>query len=37
MVTAKNEKDEFNRVCSTLYKLENQPRLNGGYVKKRIV
>ena len=37
MVTAKNEKDEFIRVGTTLYKLVNQPRLNGGYVKKRIV
>ena len=30
-------KDEFIRVGTTLYKLVNQPRLNGGYVKKRIV
>ena len=31
------EKQEFIRVGTTLYKLVNQPRLNGGYVKKRIV
>lgn len=31
------EKEEFIRVGSTLYKLVNQPRLNGGHVKKRIV
>ena len=31
------EKEEFIRVGTTLYKLVNQPRLNGGYVKKRIV
>lgn len=30
------EKDEFICVGTTLYKLVNQPRLNGGYVKKRI-
>ena len=30
-------KEEFVRVGTTLYKLVNQPRLNGGYVKKRIV
>ncbi len=30
-------KEEFIRVGTTLYKLGNQPRLNGGYVKKRIV
>lgn len=30
------EKEEFIRVGTTLYKLVNQPRLNGGYVKKRI-
>lgn len=30
------EKEEFIRVSTTLYKLVNQPRLNGGYVKKRI-
>ena len=27
----------FVRVGTTLYKIVNQPRLNGGYVKKRIV
>lgn len=32
-----NGKEEFIRVGTTLYKLVNQPRLNGGYVKKRIV
>ncbi len=31
------EKEAFIRVGTTLYKLVNQPRLNGGYVKKRIV
>ena len=30
-------KEELIRVGTTLYKLVNQPRLNGGYVKKRIV
>ena len=30
-------KEEFIRVGTTLYKLVNQPRLTGGYVKKRIV
>ena len=30
-------KEEFIRVGTTLYKLVNQPRLNGSYVKKRIV
>ncbi|RXE73856.1 MULTISPECIES: primase-helicase family protein [Bacteroidales] len=30
-------KEEFIRVGTTLYKLVNQPRLDGGYVKKRIV
>lgn len=30
-------KEEFIRVGITLYKLVNQPRLNGGYVRKRIV
>ncbi len=30
-------KEEFIRVGTTLYKLVNQPRLSGGYVKKRIV
>ena len=29
-------KEEFIRVGTTLYKLVNQPRLNGGYVRKRI-
>ena len=27
-------KEEFIRVGTTLYKLVNQPRLNGGYVKR---
>ncbi len=31
------EKEKFIRVGTTLYKLVDQPRLNGGYVKKRIV
>ncbi len=31
------EREEFIRVGTTLYKLVNQPRLNGGYVKKRIL
>jgi hypothetical protein len=31
------KKEEFIRVGTTLYKIVNQPRLNGGYVKKRIV
>ena len=26
------EREEFIRVGTTLYKLVNQPRLNGGYV-----
>lgn len=30
------EREEFIRVGTTLYKLVNQPRINGGYVKKRI-
>ncbi len=30
-------KDVFIRVGTTLYKIVEQPRLNGGYVKKRIV
>lgn len=30
-------KEEFIRVGTTLYKLVNQSRLNGGYMKKRIV
>ena len=36
METTENEKEEFIRVGTTLYKLVNQPCLNGGYVKKRI-
>ena len=31
------EREEFIRVGTTLYKLVNQPRLNGVYVKKRIL
>lgn len=31
------KKEAFIRVGTTLYKLVNQPRLNGGHVKKRIV
>ena len=31
------QKEEFIRVGTTLYKLVDQPRLNGGYVRKRIV
>ena len=34
--TLRNE-SPFVRVGATLYKIVNQPRLNGGYVKKRIV
>lgn len=34
--TLRNE-NPFVRVGTTLYKIVNQPRLNGGYVKKRIV
>ena len=30
------EREEFIRVSTTLYKLVNQPRINGGYVRKRI-
>lgn len=30
------EREEFMRVGTTLCKLVNQPRLDGGYVKKRI-
>ena len=30
-------KEEFIRVGTTLYKIVEQPRLNGGYVKKRIM
>ena len=29
--------EEFIRVSTTLYKIVNQPRINGGFVKKRIV
>ena len=29
-------KEEFIRVGTSLYKIVEQPRLNGGYVKKRI-
>ena len=29
-------KEEFIRVGTTLYKIVKQPRLNGGYLKKRI-
>lgn len=29
-------KEKFIRVGTTLYKIVEQPRLNGGYVKKRI-
>ncbi len=29
--------EEFIRVGTTLYKIANQPRINGGFVKKRIV
>ena len=29
-------KEEFIRVGTTLYKIVEQPRLNGGYVRKRI-
>ena len=29
-------KEEFIRVGTTLYKIEEQPKLNGGYVRKRI-
>ena len=30
-------REEFIRVSTTLYKIVNQPRINGGFVKKRIV
>ncbi len=30
-------KEEFIRVETTLYKIVEQPKLNGGYVRKRIV
>ncbi len=29
--------EEFIRVGTTLYKIVNQPRINGGFIKKRIV
>ena len=29
--------EKFIRVGTTLYKIVNQPRINGGFVKKRIV
>ena len=29
-------KEEFIRVGTTLYKLVNQPRLNGGYVRTQV-
>ena len=29
-------REEFIRVGTTLYKIVEQPRLNGGYVRKRI-
>ena len=29
--------EDFIRVGTTLYKIVNQPRINGGFVKKRIV
>ena len=31
------ENENFIRVGTTLYKIVNQPRINGGLVKKRIV
>ena len=37
MSKSDTSKEEFIRVGTTLYKLVNQPRLNGSYVKKRIV
>ena len=30
------KKEEFIRVGTTLYKIVNQPRIDGGYVRKRI-
>lgn len=30
------EKETFIRVGTTLYKIVNQPRIDGGYVRKRI-
>ena len=29
-------KEEFIRVGTTLYKIVEQPKLNGGYIRKRI-
>ena len=37
MAKTKNEKEEFIRVGTTLYKLVNQPRLNGGYVNGELI
>lgn len=31
------EKEEYIRVGTTLYKLVDQPKLGGGFVRKRIV
>ncbi len=31
-----DKKEEFIRVGTTLYKIVNQPRIDGGYVRKRI-
>lgn len=31
------EKEEYIRVGTTLYKVVNQPRINGGHIKKRVV
>ena len=31
------ENENFIRVGTTLYKIVNQPRISGGFVKKRIV
>ena len=30
------KKEEFIRVGTTLYKIVDQPRIDGGYVRKRI-
>ena len=30
-------KEEYIRVGTTLYKVVNQPRINGGHTKKRVV
>ena len=30
------KKEEFIRVGTTLYKIVNQPRIDGGYVRRRI-